>query len=73
MKNKQVFRFTLVKTKARFRFPLVVSGFNCRSLHSFIDHYQPREAWVVNRSLQEKAQVGATTVWFRPWYELLPL
>ncbi|MCO6487604.1 MAG: ATP-binding protein [Phaeodactylibacter sp.] len=42
-----------------------------RSLHSFIEQYQPREAWVVNRSLQEKAQVGSTTVWFRPWYELL--
>lgn len=42
-----------------------------RSLRSFIEHYQPKEAWVINRSLREKVQMDSTTVWFRPWHELL--
>ncbi|MCC7245100.1 MAG: ATP-binding protein, partial [Saprospiraceae bacterium] len=41
-----------------------------RSLHSFIEQYQPAEAWVINRSLQETVVVGNTQVRFLPWYML---
>lgn len=43
-----------------------------RSLHSFIEQYQPAEAWVVNRRLQETVQIGQTQVRFLPWYALHP-
>lgn len=42
-----------------------------RSLRSFIEYYKPKEAWVANRGFQGKIQIGPTTVFFRPWYELL--
>lgn len=42
-----------------------------RSLRSFLDTYQPPNAWVLNRSLKEQISIGATTVHFIPWYELL--
>lgn len=42
-----------------------------RSLRSFIDKYEPREAWVVNLSLAEKKKVGKTWVRFVPAREFL--
>lgn len=42
-----------------------------RSLHSFIDDYSPKEAWFINRNLEKKIKVKDTTVWFRPWFDLL--
>ncbi|MFN0213086.1 MAG: ATP-binding protein, partial [Saprospiraceae bacterium] len=42
-----------------------------RSLRNFIATYEPAEAWIVNRSLQESIQIGQTEVKFLPWYELL--
>lgn len=42
-----------------------------RSLHSFLQKYQPAEAWVINRQLDTALQVGNTKVYFRPWYRLL--
>ena len=42
-----------------------------RSLRSFIDKYQPQEAWVVNMALDHVEQVGATAVRFVPLHALL--
>ncbi|MEZ5039061.1 MAG: ATP-binding protein [Saprospiraceae bacterium] len=42
-----------------------------RSLHSFINHYHPSEAWVVNRQLNTHIQLNKTKVYFLPWYQLL--
>jgi len=42
-----------------------------RSMHSFIDQYQPKEAWVVNRTLSESVKMKGTTVRFMPWFKLL--
>jgi predicted AAA+ superfamily ATPase len=42
-----------------------------RSLRSFIDKYQPKEAWVVNMTLDQVEQIGATTVRFVPLHALL--
>jgi len=42
-----------------------------RSLRSFLDKYQPREAWVVNLTLDQVTQIGATTVRFVPLHALL--
>ncbi len=39
-----------------------------RSLHSYIDQYQPKEAWVINRSLHQSMIVDQTQVHFMPWY-----
>lgn len=42
-----------------------------RSLRSFINTYQPKEAWVVTLSLEEEAQVNGTLVKFIPWRKLI--
>lgn len=42
-----------------------------RSLRSFIDHYQPPEAWIINRSLEESIKIDSTDVRFLPWFHLL--
>jgi uncharacterized protein len=42
-----------------------------RSLRSFIDAYQPPEAWVINRNLHTERRIGVTTVRFMPWYQLV--
>lgn len=42
-----------------------------RSFRSFIDHYHPPEAWIINRSLKTTIQISDTKVHFRPWYSLL--
>lgn len=42
-----------------------------RSFRSFIDHYQPPEAWIINRNLDTIIQIGQTKIKFRPWYSLL--
>ena len=41
-----------------------------RSLRSFIDKYQPSEAWVVNLSLNDHLKLGKTKVKFVPYYHL---
>lgn len=42
-----------------------------RSFQSFIDHYHPPEAWIINRSLDTSVEINNTKVYFRPWYSLL--
>jgi uncharacterized protein len=42
-----------------------------RSLHSFIERYNPSEAWVMNRSLHADIQIKQTKVRFLPWHALL--
>jgi uncharacterized protein len=42
-----------------------------RSLRSFIEKYQPKEAWVVNMGLDHIEQIGSTLVRFVPLYALL--
>ena len=42
-----------------------------RSLRSFIEKYQPKEAWVVNMTLDHREQLGATEVRFLPLHALL--
>jgi predicted AAA+ superfamily ATPase len=42
-----------------------------KSLRSFIDKYQPSEAWVINLSLDQSVVVGDTTVQFIPISTLL--
>ncbi|MAT54767.1 MAG: ATPase [Saprospirales bacterium] len=42
-----------------------------KSLRSFINSYQPREAWMVNLSLEEEVQVNGTLVRFIPWWKLI--
>jgi predicted AAA+ superfamily ATPase len=42
-----------------------------RSLRSFIEKYQPKEAWVVNMTLDHVEQIGTTSVRFIPLYALL--
>ena len=42
-----------------------------RSLRSFIEKYQPQEAWVVNMTLDHVEQIGTTAVRFIPLYALL--
>lgn len=41
-----------------------------RSFRSFLDKYQPAEAWVVNRSFRNETKIGKTRVRFLPWYDL---
>lgn len=42
-----------------------------RSLRSFISRYQPRQAWVVNLSLNEQIKLNKTNIVFLPYYKLL--
>jgi hypothetical protein len=42
-----------------------------KSMRSFIETYQPAEAWIVNRSLSEAVKVGNTELKFIPWFKLL--
>ncbi|MBU3924450.1 ATP-binding protein [Patescibacteria group bacterium] len=41
-----------------------------RSLRSFIKEYNPREAWVVNLTLEAEIKIGKTVVKFIPFYEI---
>ena len=41
-----------------------------RSLRSFLNSYHPKEAWVINLSLDTMIKIGPTEVFFRPWYDL---
>ncbi|MEI7898000.1 MAG: ATP-binding protein [bacterium] len=43
-----------------------------RSLRSFIDHYEPTDAWVINLSFNGKMLIGKTTVHFIPFFRLQP-
>ena len=43
-----------------------------RSLRSFIQKYEPEEAWVITRHLETTKNAGQTVVKFMPWYRLLP-
>lgn len=42
-----------------------------RSLRSFIERYQPEQAWVITRRLRAELSLGKTTIHFKPWYDLL--
>jgi len=42
-----------------------------RSFRSFLDRYEPEQAWVVNRALSAERVVGSTTVRFLPYWRLL--
>jgi predicted AAA+ superfamily ATPase len=42
-----------------------------RPLRGFIARYRPKEAWVVNLSLNEEEKTGGERVMFIPFYELL--
>jgi len=42
-----------------------------RSFRSFINTYEPREAWVVNLSLEASIEVENTKVYFLPWWKLV--
>jgi uncharacterized protein len=42
-----------------------------KSMHSFINIYQPAEAWIINRSLSDSIKIGNTEVRFLPWHHLL--
>jgi predicted AAA+ superfamily ATPase len=42
-----------------------------RSMHSFIQKYQPEEAWIITRHLATTQTIGQTVVRFKPWYVLL--
>ncbi|MCO6493382.1 MAG: DUF4143 domain-containing protein, partial [Phaeodactylibacter sp.] len=42
-----------------------------RSLRSFLDTYRPKEAWVINLSLDASIKIGQCTVFFKPWYRLV--
>jgi uncharacterized protein len=53
------------------KFAILRSPEITRSLRSFIDKYQPQEAWVVNQGLDGVEQVGATAVRFVPLFGLL--
>ena len=41
------------------------------SLRSFIKKYRPREAWIVNLSLEKTVTIEKTRVKFRPFYKIL--
>jgi uncharacterized protein len=43
-----------------------------RSLRSFIDHYSPTDAWVINLSYSGKLELGSSTVHFIPFFLLQP-
>lgn len=42
-----------------------------RSLRSFIDKYEPEEAWVINLNYRENSIINKTTVKFMPYYDLV--
>jgi hypothetical protein len=42
-----------------------------KSLRSFCDKYQPKEAILVNLNLKTEIQIGATKVLFKPFRELV--
>ena len=41
-----------------------------RSMRSFVEKYEPEEAWVINLSLKQNIQIGSTIVKFIPFYEV---
>ncbi len=42
-----------------------------RSLRSFIQKYKPKEAWVVNLTLDQEVSLDETNVRFIPWYQIV--
>lgn len=42
-----------------------------RGFRSFLDTYHPKEAWIINLSLDEHLTIGQTKVYFKPWWKLL--
>lgn len=42
-----------------------------RSLYSFIEKYNPKEAWIVNKSYRAERKLGSTTVQILPYWEIL--
>ncbi|MFH1159601.1 MAG: DUF4143 domain-containing protein [bacterium] len=43
-----------------------------RSLRSFITHYRPTDAWVINLTLSDTLKVDNTTIHFIPFFKLQP-
>ena len=43
-----------------------------RSLHSFINHYKPSKAMVINLGLDEQFKLNDTTIEFMPYWKLMP-
>jgi len=41
-----------------------------KSLLSFIEKYQPKEAWVVNLSLEAEQKIKNTTIKYIPYWKL---
>jgi len=52
------------------KFSLLKKPVITRSLRSFIEKYQPSEAWVVNLSLNDHLRLGKTNVKFVPYFRL---
>ena len=42
-----------------------------RSLRSFIERYNPSEAYIINLNYRNKLKINKTTLFFLPYYELL--
>jgi len=42
-----------------------------RSLKGFLNKYRPKEAWVVNLTLEDEEKIGDTVVRYLPFYKLL--
>lgn len=42
-----------------------------RSIHSFIDRYMPKEAWIVNPDKREEFELDKTKIKFIPFYDLI--
>lgn len=42
-----------------------------RSLQSFIEHYTPKNAYIINRELEKKVKVGNTVIYFTTIYSIL--
>lgn len=43
-----------------------------RSLRSFLAHYHPTDAWVINLTLEDRLKIDDTTVHFIPFFNLQP-
>jgi hypothetical protein len=41
-----------------------------RSLKSFVEKYHPKEAWIINLSLDYETKINKTTFKFLPFYKL---
>lgn len=42
-----------------------------KSMRSFIEKYQPSEAWIINLSLEKNIEIGNTKIKFMPFYKII--